>query len=210
MIFEEAASVWHSEKCDFKFLGLEVQLCLDVHAHRAGAFIQNGEDGLMVEESSHRDSLFLTTGKHIVPIVDWIETFLSLLNVVQFHPFQQLTDLLISVGDSLLWVRVNNLVSECSWGEVGALWDVEQLVHVWSFEDTSCKRPKTAEDSEQWRLSAAVGAGDDSVHSWSDLKRNFLDEDVAVGRDDGHLIEHDVIFSLFGGADVDGVDIVFP
>ena len=61
VILEETAPMGHREKSYFELFGLEVQFCLDIHAHRAGAFIQNGEDGFVVEESSHGDSLFLAT-----------------------------------------------------------------------------------------------------------------------------------------------------
>jgi hypothetical protein len=60
VVLEQAASVGNSKESDFELLGLEVEFSLDVHAHRAGALIQNGEDGLVVEESGHRDALLLT------------------------------------------------------------------------------------------------------------------------------------------------------
>ena len=208
VILEETAPVGHREKSDFELFGLEVQLCLDVHAHRAGAFVQNGEDGFVVEESSHGYSLFLTTWKHIVPVVDRVEAFLSFFNVVQLHPFQQLTDFFISMCDSFPWVRVDYLVSQGTRREVGTLWNVKQFIHMWSFEHSTRQWPKTAKDSKQRWLSAAVGASDDRIHAWFNLKGNLLDQDVAVGWDDWHFIKHDVIFSFLGDSDVDGVDIV--
>ena len=40
---EQRAPVCHCEESDIEFLCLVVELCLNVHAHRAGAFVQNGE-----------------------------------------------------------------------------------------------------------------------------------------------------------------------
>ena len=59
--FEERASMGHCEEGDVQFLGLVVELCLDVHADSAGAFVQNGEQRPVVEESSHCHALFLPT-----------------------------------------------------------------------------------------------------------------------------------------------------
>lgn len=41
--FEEAASVGDGEEGDLEFFGLEVELCLNIHAHGGGALVQNCE-----------------------------------------------------------------------------------------------------------------------------------------------------------------------
>ena len=58
---EQRAPVRHCEESDIEFLCLVVELRLDVHAHRAGAFVQNGEQGTVVEQPGHRHALLLST-----------------------------------------------------------------------------------------------------------------------------------------------------
>ena len=87
----------------------------------------------MVEQTSHRNSLFFSTGKNIVPIVDGIEPTLTVLQVLQLNILQQfgqvrITDLILMHHKLRLWVY--DLVAKCSRGEIWSLWDVEQLIHV--------------------------------------------------------------------------------
>ena len=80
--FEQTASVGYCEQGYLQLLRLQVQLCLDVHAHGRGALVQNGEEGTMVEESRHCYSLLLASGKDVVPVVHCVKSFLPLLEVV--------------------------------------------------------------------------------------------------------------------------------
>lgn len=43
MELEERAPVGDGEEGDIQLFGLVVQFCLHVHAHRAGALVQDGE-----------------------------------------------------------------------------------------------------------------------------------------------------------------------
>ena len=69
MILEQTAPVRHSEQRYLQLLGLHVQFGLNIHAHRACALIQDGENRLMVKQSSHCHSLLLPTRQHIVPVI---------------------------------------------------------------------------------------------------------------------------------------------
>ena len=49
------------KQSNLQLLGSEVKLGLDVHTHGACAFVENGEERLVVKQAGHRDSLFLTS-----------------------------------------------------------------------------------------------------------------------------------------------------
>lgn len=149
VVLEQTAAVGHREQRYLQLLGLQVQLCLHIHAHCGGTFIQNCEQRTVVKQSCHRDSLLLTSGKHVVPIIHSIETFLSLLNVVEFDPFQQLSDLIIASGDHVFRMGVDNLVSECTGREIGSLRNVEQPIHVGAFKHSTCQGPKPTQNSKK-------------------------------------------------------------
>lgn len=89
--FEQAASMGHCEEGDVQFLGLVVELRLDVHADSAGAFVQNGEERPVVEEPRHCHALFFSARKDVCPIVDRIETALAIFDVVETDIPQQLS-----------------------------------------------------------------------------------------------------------------------
>jgi hypothetical protein len=70
MELEQRAPVGDGEQGDVQLLGLVVQFRLHVHAHCAGALVQDGEEGPVVEESRHGHALLLPAGKDVCPVVD--------------------------------------------------------------------------------------------------------------------------------------------
>ena len=99
------------------------------------------------------------------------------------------------------------MVAEGAGGEVGALGDVEEFVHVRAFEYSAGEGPEPAEDAEEGALAAAVGSADDCVHASVYFEGDLWDEDVAVGGDDGYFVEDDEVFGLFCFSFLDIVDV---
>jgi len=62
--------------------------------------------------------------------------------------------------------------------------------------NTTIYGPESAQDSEEGRFPAPVGADDEEVHAGLDFESEFWDEDVSVRRDDGDFVE-------FNGGGVD-------
>lgn len=58
---EESAAMGYCEKSNLKFFCFVVELGLDIHADSAGALVENSEHGSMVEKTSHRHTLLLTS-----------------------------------------------------------------------------------------------------------------------------------------------------
>lgn len=84
---EQRAAMCDGKQSDAQLLSLVVQFRLDVHTHRAGALVQNGEQRPVVEQPRHGHALLLAAGEHVSPLVDRIETALSILDVLQMHVF---------------------------------------------------------------------------------------------------------------------------
>lgn len=177
VVLEKWASVGHCEQSDLKLFGLVVQFGLDIHTYGAGALVQDGEERFVVEKSGHGDSLFLSAWKHVVPVINRVESSFSALNVVKpdsHKEFPQVVIVDIFLGHFRLRVGINDLVPESSWWKVGSLWDVEQFIHVGSSHHTAGQWPKSTQYSEKWALSAAVRSSDNCVHASLDLKTHLL------------------------------------
>ena len=90
-------------------------------------------------------------------------------------------------------MRVDDLVSERSVGEVGPLRDVEDPVDFWLCELAALSGPELAKDSEEGGLAAAVRPGDEQVHAWLDLEVHFADELITVRAENRDVLKDDVI-----------------
>ena len=90
-------------------------------------------------------------------------------------------------------MRVDDLVSKRSVGQVGPLWDVEHSLNGWLSQGSSLGRPELAEDAEEGRLAAAVGSGDQQVHAGLDLEAHLCDQLITVRTVDWHVLEDDVV-----------------
>lgn len=131
----------YREQCYTQLLSTVIKLGLHIHAHRRSAFVQNSKQRFMVEQTSHSNSLLLSSRQHIVPVINSIETFFSLLDVVKLYPAQKPADLLITPSDSFFGMRVDNLISESTRGKVRALRNIKELVHVRSVQNPTSERP---------------------------------------------------------------------
>ena len=141
MILKQTAPMRHRKQRNPQLLRPLIQFRLHIHTHRRRTLVQYREDRSMVEESSHRYPLLLSPRKNVLPVIDRIESFLSLLDVVQLDPVEKLSELFVRSGDAFLGMGVDDLVAECTGREVGTLGYVEKLVHVWSFEYASSEGP---------------------------------------------------------------------
>lgn len=196
VVLEETAPVGHRKQGDLQFLGLQVQVGLHVHAHRRSALIENGKQGLVVEQPSHGNSLFFAPRQHIVPVVVGIKAVLAFLKIVQLDPVEQLPDVVVIRSDPVVGMRVNDLISESTRRQVWPLGDVEQFVHVRSFDDPPSYGPESTQCSEEGALAAPIGTTDHGAHASVDLQRQFLDQYITIGGNDGHLIKDDVVLGL--------------
>lgn len=61
MELEESASMGHCKEGNIQFLCFCVELGLKVHTHCTCTLVKNSEYWFMIEESGHRDSLFLSS-----------------------------------------------------------------------------------------------------------------------------------------------------
>lgn len=90
-------------------------------------------------------------------------------------------------------MRVDDLISERTIGEVRSLWDVENLLDGGLGQLAGSGRPEFTKDSEKGRLAASVRSGDKQVHARLDLEVHFRNELITVGRVNRDILEDDVI-----------------
>lgn len=84
------------------------------------------------------------------------------------------------------------------------MWDIED-VGVWRFFDgAAVDGPETAEDAEEGRFAAAVGADDEEVVGGLEGEGEGFDEDVAIGGDYWDVDEFDI--GAFDGGAAAGED----
>ena len=143
MVLEETASMRYSEQSNSSFLCLHVQLSLNVHAHGRSALVHYREQRLVVKQSRHSDSLLLSSRKNVFPVAHRIETLLSFLQVVQLDLAKQLAHVLVVTMSQVPRMRVYYLVAKSSRRKVRSLRNIEEFVHVRTFQNTSSQRPKS-------------------------------------------------------------------
>lgn len=93
MEFEQAAAVSHCEEGYLQLFCFAVELAFNFHTNCTSALVQDSEEGSMIEQSGHGDSLLLASRKDILPFIDSIETPLSLLDGLQLHETEQLSQM---------------------------------------------------------------------------------------------------------------------
>src|SRR5690349_14475839 len=123
----------YSQERDAELHAVGVHDLLDLHTDSTGALVQNGIAGAMVVETSHGDSLLVTSGQGITPLALTVPTTLTLDNVVQLDDLENLLEVLVGVAVGLHVlhrVGVNDLVAEGSEREIGALGDIEDVLGV--------------------------------------------------------------------------------
>ena len=165
---------------------------LNLERDGAGAFIQDGIFGRVIEKPSHRDPLLITSRQRIPPFPLNIPTTFSLHNVINLHDSQHLQEILIRLALCAHLrnsVRVDDLVAQRAEGEVRSLWDVSELGGGRLVHDASVHGPQATENAEEGRLAAAVRAHDEQVLSGPDVEAELANEDIAIRRDDRHVLE---------------------
>ena len=90
-------------------------------------------------------------------------------------------------------VGVDHLITERTARKVRSLGDVENLVNRGLGKDTWLGRPEFAKDSEQRRLSTAIGSRNEQVHARFYRKVHLADQFVAVRAINWDVFEDDVI-----------------
>ena len=93
-----------------------------------------------------------------------------------------------------MWVY--DLIPKSAGRKVGPLRNIKEFIDGGTVESATTDWPEPTEDSEERRLTAAVRSADDAIHSRRDLEIDFLDEHIAIGRDDRNSVEFDDILSL--------------
>lgn len=102
-----------------------------------------------------------------------------------------IVDLLAEHGK--LGIRVDNLISKGSRGEVRLLRNVEQVVQRRRAERASENRPKSTQNTEQGGLATAVRASDNHVLSVFDSQADFAHKFLAIWCHDWHFLENNNI-----------------
>lgn len=133
-------------------LHVRVEMSLDVDTDSAGAFVEDGVFGLVIDQSAHRHSLLFATAEDIVPVVLGVPAALTVDEVFESDLAEELSEVILRdvLGELILFgIWIDELVSQCSVGEVRSLRNVEDLFE-WGFVQlTSINGPELSHDSEQ-------------------------------------------------------------
>lgn len=205
MELEQWTSVGYCEQSYVQIFGLFVQFSLKVHTYSTCAFIKDAENWFVVEQSCHSHTLFFSTWKNIFPVLHWVKAIFSFFDVLKSDVFQKESDVIITFSFLLhgaSGVRVNHLISESSWRQVRSLRDVKKLFNAGSFKSSSCKGPKSAQNSEKWALAASIGSSDNSVDTFSDLKGHRFDKDIPSRSHNRNISKPNKIFNFNSFANV--------
>lgn len=189
VVLPQAAAVADRHQRDAQGLGVVVHDLFRLERDAARALVEDGVLGAVVEEARHGDALLQAAREHVAPLSFGVPPF-----VIQVHEVRQVERLEdgeeVGVGGAALAhlaqrVWVDDLLAQRAAREVRPLRQVKdggkgRLVH-----GAAVDGPQTAEDAEERRLAAAVGADDEEMVAVLDGKGQGLDENVAVGRDNG-------------------------
>jgi len=120
MVLPESLTMTDSNQSDTLTLHIRVEMTFDINRDSRGTLIKDGILRLMVNQTSHSNSLLLTTREHIFPFSISIKSIsLSLNHMGQFYLFHNFIDsiVIISLCFHLLnCVWVNDLISQGSIG----------------------------------------------------------------------------------------------
>ena len=114
MEFEQTISVGHCEESYIQFFCFCVKLGFEVHTYCTCAFIKYSKNGSVVEQSSHRNTLFFSSWKNILPVIHWVKASFSVFNILKSDVFQKKSDIVISFSlllHSGSGVRIDDLIS---------------------------------------------------------------------------------------------------
>jgi len=115
----DSGSVTDGDQGNSLGLHVVVKVLLNINGDGTGALIQDGVLGLVIKQTSHGDTLFFTSGKHIVPIVLGVPSSLTFDKLTESDVFQEYHEVFIGflLGFHLFKsVRVDQLITESSIG----------------------------------------------------------------------------------------------
>lgn len=106
----------------------------------------------MVEQPSHGDALLVATTQRIPPFPRNVPTTFPLDDVIDVKQLQDPEQIIVrdpSLGHSLTRVRVDDLVAECSEGQVWSLRNICELARRGFRDRATIDRPQATKNSEQ-------------------------------------------------------------
>jgi len=198
----DSRSVTDGDQGNALSLHVVVEVLLNIDRDGTGALIQDGVLGFVVEETSHGDTLFFTSGKYIVPVVLGVPSSLTLDELTKSDILQEYHKVFVSLFLGLHLfksVGVDKLIAESSIGKVGTLGNIEDLVNGGLVDDTTSSGPEFTQNTEERTFTASVGASNHQVHAGLNPEAHLIDESITVGRDNGDILEHDVVGLDEGG-----------
>lgn len=92
----DSRSVTNGNEGDSLGLHVVVQVLFNIDGNGTGALIQDGILGLVVQETSHSDTLFFSSRKHIVPVVLGVPSSLTFDEFTKSDIFQEYHEVRIS------------------------------------------------------------------------------------------------------------------
>ena len=209
MELEQWTSVGYCEQSYVQIFGFFVQFSLKVHTYSTCAFVKDAKDWFVVEQSCHGHTLLFSTWKNIFPVLHWVKAIFSFFDVLKSDVFQKEPDVIVIFSFLLhgaSGVRIDNLISEGSWRQVRSLRDVEKFFNAGSFKSSSCKGPKSTQNSEKWALATSIGSSDNSVNTFSDLKGHRFDKEITSGGHNRDISKPNKIFNFNGFSNVHLID----
>lgn len=189
MVLPQTASVADRHQSNTERLGIVVHDLFRLEGDAARALVENGVLGAVVEEAGHGDALLQAAGEHVAPLGLGVPALV--VQVDEVVEAEQLEDgEEVGVGDAAgahlpQRVRVDDLLAQGAARQVRALGEVEDGAKGRLVDCAAVDGPQPAEDTEEGRLAAAVGADDEEVVAVLEGEGEGFDEDVTVGRDDG-------------------------
>lgn len=193
VVLPETAPVADGHEGDAEGLGVLVHDAFGIEGDAAGAFVEDGVPGTVVEEAGHGDALLETAGEDVAPLGFGIPGgfWVEVEEVLEVEEAEDGEEVLVcdAAGAHLAErVWVDDLLAERAAGEVGPLGEVEDCVKGGFVDDAAVDGPEAAKDAEEGGLAAAVGADDEEVVAVGEGEGEGFDEDVAIGGDDGAVI----------------------
>ena len=213
VVLPQTAAMTDRHEGNAQRLGVVIHDLFGFEGDAAGALVENGILGPMVEQARHGDLLLQSTGENIAPFGFGIPSFI--VEVDEVFQSKNLEDVKeVSVSDAAgahlaQRVGVDDLLAERAARQVRSLGDVEDGAEGGLVDGAAVDGPQAAEDAEEGGLAAAVGADDEQVVAVLEGEGEFLDEDVAVGGDDGDVDEGDVFAFVDGAAALEDGFVVF-
>lgn len=179
MVLPQAAAVADGHEGDAQGLCVVVHDLFGLEGDAAGALVEDGVLGAVVEEAGHGDALLEAAGKDVAPLRLGIPALVVEIDeVLEAQKLQDGEE--VGVADAAgahlaQRVGVDYLLAERAAGEVGTLGDVENGAEGGLVDRTAVDGPEPTQDSEEGRLATAVRSDDKQVIAVLQLEGEGLD-----------------------------------